>query len=212
MAREYPTASSNPWSDYQSPRSKLNTSAFSKVLSSPHAVSLLSDDFYQQVDKTYKLSRSYRFVSLCKKIDALLAELFALKERYVQLQAMKDLYKLISIEKLNEYLNSLEVLTNLFSHLSNQKDLINSIISIQTDDSDLYLKPSTHKPLQDLLIDIKKSVSIVNSLQSDLAQLQTLSRERSILVDLKELTSYIDECLENFSTTHTKITNLTRLV
>ena len=211
MTQEYPTCS-NPWSDYKSPRSKLNTSALSKVLSSPRVANLLSDDFYQQVDKTYKQSHSYKFVSLCKKIDALLAELFTLKQRFVHLQAMKELYNLISIEKLNEYLNSLEVLTNFFSHLSNQKDLINSIISIQTDDSDFYLKPSTHKPLQDLLIDIKKSVSIVNSLQSDLTQLQTLSRERSILSNLQEINSYLDECLESFSSTHAKITNLTHLV
>lgn len=211
MAHEYP-ASSNPWSDYQSPRNKLSTSAFSKVLSSPHAASLLSDDFYQQVDKTFKESHSYRFVSLCNRIDALLAELSTLKQRFVHLQSMKELYKLISIEKLNEYSKSLEVLTNLFSHLSNQKDLINSIISIQTDDSDFYIKPSTHKPLQELLIDIQKSVSTVNSLQSDLTQLQTLSRERSILGNLQEITTYLNECLENFSSTHTKITNLTHLV
>ncbi|KAI6653520.1 hypothetical protein LOD99_3415 [Oopsacas minuta] len=211
MAQEYPT-SSNPWSEYLSPRAKLNSSSFNRVLSSPIALTLLTDNFNQQVDTAYKQSHTCRFVCLCERIDDLLTELFNLKQTYQHLEAMKEIYKFISKDRLNEYLNALDELTKLFSNLSEQKDLINSIIAMETKNSDFYLHPSIHEPLQELLSDIQKYITAVNCLKIDLTQIQALSKEKNILLNLQEITCYIDDCVDNYNSTYTKITNLTHLV
>ena len=211
MAQEYPT-SPNPWFDFLSPQSKLNSSSFNKILTSPHALRLLPDNFNQLADKTFQQSHAFKFVKFCEKIDNLRNELFRLKHQFHHLESLKKLYTLISKEKLNEYVNSLDALTNLLSDLSKQKDLINSILSIDVGESDFSLHPSIHASLQELLSDIEKSVPAVNSFQSDLSQIQTLSSESSILADLREIASYLDACLNKYNSTYTNITALNRLI
>ena len=211
MAQEYPS-SPNPWDEFLSPQSKLNNSSFYKILTSPHALGLLPDNFNQLADKTFQQSHMYKFVAFCEKIDNLRNELFRLKHHFHHLKALRELSTLISKEKLNEYTNSLDALTSLLSNLSNKKDLINSIISIDIVDSDFSLHPSIHASLQGLLTDIEKSVPTINSFQKDLSHIQTLSSDGSILTDLREITSYLDECLNNYNSTYTNITTLNRLV
>ena len=211
MAQEYST-SPNPWADFLSSQSKLNNSSFNKVLTSPHALELLPDDFNQLADQTFQQSYAYKFVKFCEKIDTLKNELFRLKLHFHHLEGLRKLSTLVSKDKLNEFANCLDALTILLSNLSEKKDLINSIISIDPKESDFSLHPSIHASLQELITDIEKSVPAVNSFQRDLSRIQTLSSERSMLTDLREIASYLDDCLSSYDATYTNITTFKSLV
>ena len=210
MAQEYPT-SPNPWIESASKYGAPPSSTLEKILSSERAKHLLTPDFSQQIEDSFKQSYTHKFVTTCEKIDQLQNELFTLKLKYHRLQAQEDLSKLFTKEKLDNHVNSLAAVIKLFSGIIKQKDVIMSILSIDTDDCDLCLPPSIHEPLQGLLNDIQKSVSVVNSLENDISQLKELSSEGKILTNLKEIRAYIEECVDTYRDTYTKIKNLPHL-